>query len=500
LGWLQDVFGQNPAIKLLIDPSSGRIVDANEAAATFYGLSVAELRGLTIQHINTLPPEEVKAEMARARAGNRSFFRFEHRAAGGETRHVEVYTSPVEIDGKIRLLSIIHDVTDRERAVENLNRAQRMDAVVRVAGGVAHDFNNLLFVILGAADALTKAEPGRELVQRNVQRIREAALRASDLTRQLLLVSRGHEARGELIDVAVAVEDIVRLTSATFHEAVEVTVQVPSGIAVLLPRSSFDQVFLNLLVNARDALASGGTLAITARELEQTGEGSYLPGRYVAIDVSDSGVGMTADVAAKAFEPFFTTKEPGKGTGLGLSTAYGIVRRAGGTIEIDSAPGRGTTVHVVLPLAAPSESPALQSSPLPPSPRTTSPRGRTTILLVEDQRAIRELIEQSLVEAGYRVLSAMGAAQALALAEQHLHDIDLLVTDVVMPKMRGPELAARLRALRPTLPVVFMSGFIGDAIQDGTLDATDLLEKPFGSDALLARVEAALSRSNKRAP
>lgn len=437
--------------------------------------------------------------MARARAGNRSFFRFQHRAAGGETRHVEVYTSPVDVDGKVRLLSIIHDVTDRERAVENLNRAQRMDAVVRVAGGVAHDFNNLLFVILGAADTLAKGDPPRELLQRNVQRIREAALRASDLTRQLLLVSRGHEARGELIDVAVAIEDIVRLTSATFHEAVEVTVQIPPGIAVLLPRSSFDQVFLNLLVNARDALASGGTLSITARELEQASEGSYVPGRYVSIEVSDTGVGMTADVATKAFEPFFTTKEPGKGTGLGLSTAYGIVRRAGGTIEIDSVPGRGTTVHVVLPLAAPSESPPLQSTPLPPSPRTSSPRGRTTILLVEDQRAIRELIEQSLVEAGYRVLSAMGAAQALVLAEQHLHDIDLLVTDVVMPKMRGPELAARLRSLRPSLPVVFMSGFIGDAIQAGSLDATDLLEKPFGNDALLARVEAALARSPKRA-
>lgn len=617
MGWLRDVYGLNPAIKLLIDPASGRILDANDAAAAFYGYSVEELCALQIQQINTLGVDEVEAEMERARAGNRAFFRFRHRLRSGEQRDVEVYTGPVLVEGATCLLSIIHDVTDRERALEeharsearqrallralpvgvalhryekliwaneglaqivgrtteemvgaqlaeilpaetsaatlermrrtaaaggsapvvrgqllhaegrvvavdlfelpfdadsdpcrmllvmdvsdrarleeDLHRAQRMDAIGRVAGGVAHDFNNLLFVVLGAADALARRPTSIEHFDRNVDRIREAAQRASELTRQLLLVSRGHEAKGERIELSDAVRDLLQLVSGTLPERLDVQVDVLSGLAVLLPRSSFDQILLNLVVNARDAMPSGGTMRVTGTEIEHVGAhdqpAGLAPGWYVLLEVSDTGTGMPSDVMAKAFEPFFTTKEPGKGTGLGLSTAYGIVRRAGGAIEIESEPLQGTTVRIFLPRAT--EAATIRTPP-PPS-REVPLSGRTrTVLLVDDQRAIRELIELALSERGYRVLSAAGAAEALLIAEQQATSIDLLLTDVVMPKMRGPELARRILALRPGLPVLFMSGYTGDALADTGIDPGLLLEKPFGTDLLVTRVEELL--------
>ncbi len=603
MGFLRDVYGLNPAIKLLIDPATGLILDANDAAARFYGYSVEELCTQRIQQINTLAPEEVAAEMASARDGNRTFFRFKHRLASGEVRHVEVYTGPVVVEGRTCLLSIVHDVTARERALEDLarseaqqrsllralpvgvgvhragrfiwvnqglaamvgrateelvgssiedlmpddgrgpassgsevtplhraslecgdgrsvavdrmelpfdfdgepcrmllavdvserarleadlQRAQRMDAIGRVAGGVAHDFNNLLLVVLGAADMLARRPASFEHFSRNLERIREATLRAAELTKQLLLVSRGTEARGERLEVAAVVGALVDLVGGTLPEGIDVKIDVSPGLAVQMPRSSLDQVLLNLVVNARDAMPSGGALAITAREVELAEHPAGLAaGRYVRLEVSDEGEGMSAEVVAKAFEPFFSTKEPGKGTGLGLSTAYGIVRRAGGAIEIESATARGTTMRVLLPIA-----PAVEphKTPPPPSREVGRVSGRShTILLVDDQRAIRELLEQTLTEAGYKVFSAAGAQEALVIVAQHGSTLDLLVTDVVMPKMRGTELAARVRALRPGLPIIFMSGYTGESLSLPA-DSSDLLEKPFAPDALLERV------------
>ncbi|NUP06238.1 MAG: PAS domain S-box protein [Polyangiaceae bacterium] len=620
MGFLRDVYGLNPAIKLLVDPETGRIVDANDAAAAFYGYSVDELRTLHVQQFNMLAPAEVEAEMRRARDGNRSFFRFKHRLRNGDVRHVEVYSGPVEIEGRSRLLSIIHDVTPRERAIEDLarseaqqrallralpvgvglhrgskflwgnegllqlvgrtasdlvgshvadifapdiadqvlarmertamlgssspltrnelvhadghriavdwmelpfdvdgdpcrmllvvdvserarleedlNRAQRMDAIGRMAGGVAHDFNNLLLVILGAADALARRPGSLTVFERNLERIREATQRASELTRQLLLVSRGNEARSERIDIGEAVRNLVELVRTTMPDKVDVRVEVPSGFTVLMPRSSVDQILLNLVVNARDAMPDGGTLSVTANEIDLAFQplqpSGLAPGVYICIQVADDGVGMPPDVVTKAFEPFFTTKEPGKGTGLGLSTAYGIVRRAGGAIEIDSVVGRGTLVSVYLPKAALDTT---VRTPPPPSREIQTVGRMRTVLLVDDQRSIRELIEQSLTERGYRVLSAAGAAEALLMAEQHGSTIDLLLSDVMMPKMRGPELTARVRVLLPDLPVLYMSGFTGDALVDAGVDAADLIEKPFAPDELVRRVAETLGRS-----
>jgi two-component system cell cycle sensor histidine kinase/response regulator CckA len=607
LGFLRDVYGLNPAIKLLIDPATGLILDANDAAARFYGYSVEELCTQRIQQINTLAPEEVAAEMASARDGNRTFFRFKHRLASGEVRHVEVYTGPVVVEGRTCLLSIVHDVTARERALEDLarseaqqrsllralpvgvgvhragrfiwvnqglaamvgrateelvgspiealmpddgrgpassgsevtplhraslacgdgrsvavdrmelpfdfdgepcrmllavdvserarleadlQRAQRMDAIGRVAGGVAHDFNNLLLVVLGAADMLARRPASFEHFSRNLERIREATLRAAELTKQLLLVSRGTEARGERLEVAAVVGALVDLVGGTLPEGIDVKIGVSPGLAVQMPRSSLEQVVMNLAVNARDAMPDGGKLTVDAANviLDEGYAATHLgvsPGPYVLLAVSDTGMGMDAATRARIFEPFFTTKEPGKGTGLGLSTAYGIVRRAGGAIEIESATARGTTMRVLLPIAPAAE---LHKTPPPPSREVGRVSGRShTILLVDDQRAIRELLEQTLTEAGYKVFAAAGAREALVIVEQHGSTLDLLVTDVVMPKMRGPELAERVRALRPGLPVIFMSGYTGESL---TLpaDSSDLLEKPFAPDALLERV------------
>jgi PAS domain S-box-containing protein len=628
LSWIEQVFGSNPAVKLLLDPDTGRIVDANEAAALFYGWSIAELLEKRIQDINTLTDAEIRAEMQRASAGRRFFFRFSHRLASGEVRRVEVYTGPVTVEGQSRLLSIIHDVTERERALEELQRvearqgalleqmpfgvalhrhrrffwvneewarivgrrpeeligvdpletvpldsreavqsridaiftgggstplirqellrsdgklvathlralpfqadgepcvlvlaidvsdreqleeqlrrAQRMDAVGRLAGGVAHDFNNLLSVILGSTDVLERRTRDPDAVLDNVSRIRAAAERAAELTRQLLVLGRGHEARRERIDVANVIRQLLGLLKTTLGDAIEVRTDLPAGAFVVLPSTSLDQVMLNLIVNAKDAMMAGGTLSISVGSLavdplSPSAQLGLSQGPYVSIEVRDTGCGMTKEVLRSAFEPFFTTKEPGRGTGLGLATAYGIVRRAGGALQLESQPGRGTTARVLLPRADEDSPVDSVRSPGPPSgARATLGEGRT-ILLVDDHRQVREIVQQLLVEAGHRVIAASGPEEALTLAEEHASALELLITDVVMPKMHGPELARRIRATCPTLPVLFISGWAGDSLRSAGIDRESVLEKPFSAEALLARVTDLAVRTPREA-
>lgn len=605
-------------MKLLLDPDTGRILDANEAAADFYGWTIAELCEMHVQEINTLTDAEVREEMSRAASGNRFFFRFSHRLASGDVRRVEVYTGPVVVEGASRLLSIIHDVTERENALvelqrlearqrtlleqlpfgvalhrdrrffwvndewarivgltpealigtdpldvvppeshetvarriaaisvegagatplmrqdllradgkrvathlrampfqadgepcvlvlaidvsereqleEQLRRAQRMDSVGRLAGGVAHDFNNLLSVILGSTDVLERRVTDPDAVSENVVRIRAAAERAAELTRQLLVLGRGFEARRERVLVSASIRQLLGLLKTTLGDEIEVRTELAPDLHVLLPATSLDQIVLNLVVNAKDAMTCAGTLFVSVRALHvdplsSSAQLGLASGPYVSIEVRDTGAGMTPEVLRSAFEPFFTTKEPGRGTGLGLATAYGIVRRAGGTIQLESQIGRGTTARVLLPRVE--EDAATDSTRVvapTSSARRSQPKGRR-ILLVDDHRQVREIVQQLLVEAGHDVLSAAGPEEALAIANDATTTIELLITDVVMPKMHGPELAKRIRATRPNLPVLFISGWAGDSLRSSGVDRDAVLEKPFSSEALLARV------------
>jgi CheY-like chemotaxis protein len=360
---------------------------------------------------------------------------------------------------------------------------------------VAHDFNNLLTVILNCGLFVRDAVDDAEL-REQVGEIVRAAERGADLTRQLLVFSRQGTAATEVFDVEQVLSDTERLLRRTLGENIELkTAVAPDASQVRLGQGQLEQILINLSVNARDAMPDGGilTIATCAVDIARDDSASFqglTPGRYVQLTVADTGSGMAPEVVAQAFDPFYTTKPTGEGTGLGLATVYGIVKQAGGDARLYSERGLGTTVKVYLPLAS--------ESPLPEDgtqPRVATPAaGGKTVLLVEDESSVRTVTARILAGHGYRVLQASGPLEALAIGSQHLDEVDLLLTDVVMPQMPGVELAERLRHDDPGLPVVFMSGYTGEVVLRQGVDQTEtrLLEKPFTSEALVGAVKEAL--------
>ncbi|HEX6913100.1 MAG TPA: PAS domain S-box protein, partial [Longimicrobium sp.] len=359
------------------------------------------------------------------------------------------------------------DVTERREAEEALRRSeqqllqvQKMEAVGRLAGGVAHDFNNLLTAIRGNAELLLADIPPESQSREDVEEIRRAADRAAALTRQLLAFSRRQVLQPRLLDLNQSVAEMNRMLRRLLGEDVELATQLdPHLRRVRADPAQVEQVILNLAVNARDAMPTGGVVMVCTSNMELGEElrrryAYVVPGQYVLLEVGDTGHGMDRETLEMAFEPFFTTKPTGKGTGLGLSMVYGIVKQSGGYVWIDSEPGRGTRVRVYLPVARGAAEEEDDPLPLPP-PRT---RGRGTVLLVEDEETVRRVAERVLSRAGYTVLTAGEGAEAMALSRQHPGIIHVLVTDLVMPRMSGSDLAQRLMAERPGIRVLFMSG------------------------------------------
>ncbi len=389
------------------------------------------------------------------------------------------------------------DITERKQLEEQFHQAQKMEAVGRLAGGVAHDFNNLLTAILGSADlvldSLTPGVPARE----EVEEIRKAALRAADLTRQLLAFSRQQVIAPVVLNPNDVVANMDRLLRRLLGEDVELRAALALDLAaVKADPSQLEQVVLNLAVNARDAMPNGGRLTIETQnvELDQEyvqGHLSAQPGAYVMLAVSDTGVGMDAATQARIFEPFFTTKEKGKGTGLGLATVYGIVKQSGGWIWVYSEPGHGTTFKVYFPRALEAAAPV---APSPASP--VSVRGSETVLVVEDEEVIRHLVRKVLQANGYTVLVAANGRDAEQVAGQHGGPIHLLVTDVVMPGMNGREVAQRLAGARAGIKVLYLSGYTDDAIvHHGVLEpGVAFLQKPFTPAVLGRKVREVLDR------
>jgi len=384
---------------------------------------------------------------------------------------------------------------DLKRTQDQLVQAQKMESVGRLAGGISHDFNNLLTVIAGRAQlAMRHVEP-RSQLRRDLETITGSTERAAALTRQLLAFGRKQVLQPQVLDLHVVVEEINRLLGRTIGEDITIsTVTAPDLGRVKADPTQIDQVIMNLVVNARDAMPRGGQLTIETSnvDLDETYARTHVevrPGPYVMLAVTDTGIGMDQNTRARIFEPFFTTKEPGKGTGLGLATVYGIVKQSGGHLSVYSEQGRGTTFKVYLPRV---DDPV--TSALPEVVRET-PRGSETILLVEDEEGVRDLAQEILEAGGYRVLVARNPAEALPVAESHGETIHLVVTDVVMPQVSGPELVERLKALRPDLHVLYMSGYADNAIvQHGVLDAgLAFLQKPFTPDALVRKVREALA-------
>jgi two-component system cell cycle sensor histidine kinase/response regulator CckA len=393
----------------------------------------------------------------------------------------------------------ITDITAAKELGEQLRQSQKMEAIGQLAGGVAHDFNNLLTAISGYAEAVRDGLPTGDPLRNDAGEIVRAATRAADLTRQLLAFGRRQVLTPEVVDLGAVVAGMADMLQRLLGERVQVECRRHDRpVCARVDRAQFEQVVLNLALNARDAMPDGGRLTIaTTVQDEHDGPdrpSELGPGPYAILSVQDSGCGMAQATRERAFEPFFTTKEPGKGTGLGLATVYGTVKQSGGAARIDSVVGQGTTVWVWLPLVGS----ATAREPVVELPR--GPARRATILVAEDETLVRELVQRALLRAGHRVLLAKNGEEALVLAAEN--QIDLLVTDVVMPQLGGRELVKHLAATHPTTPVLFMSGYASDS---DVLVATApgpaaILNKPFTATQLLQAVDGLLERTAQRTP
>jgi two-component system cell cycle sensor histidine kinase/response regulator CckA len=381
-----------------------------------------------------------------------------------------------------------------ERSEEQLRHAQKMEAVGRLAGGIAHDFNNLLSVILSYGEMMSAELPKDDELHDDLSEIRRAAHRAADLTRQLLAFSRQQVLAPRVVDLNQVVTGMDKMVVRLIGEDVEVrTVAAPDLAPVMVDPGQIEQVLMNLVVNARDAMPDGGMLTIETRnvvldEAYAEQHDGVKPGAHAMIAVTDTGVGMDKATLGRIFEPFFTTKGAGKGTGLGLSTAFGIVKQSGGHIWVYSEVGRGTTFKIYFPRATLDARHTTSTLP------AASPRGHETVLLVEDEEQVRTLVRAILVRHGYSVLVADAGPSAMKLAESYAEPIHLLLTDLVMPKMNGRELAERLAPRRPEMKVLFMSGYTDDTVvRHGVLDSgVAFLQKPITPDALARKVRDVL--------
>jgi two-component system, cell cycle sensor histidine kinase and response regulator CckA len=476
----------------------GRFLDVNPALITMLGYGSAE-------EVLLLDPE--KDIFAHAEEHTRLIdeFRRTGRLDGIEVKwnRKDGSTITVRISGRAVssadepadvLEAIAEDVTDRRALEDQFRQAQKMEAVGRLAGGVAHDFNNLLMVISGYAEViLTKLEVEHPLREK-AQAIQQASDRATTLTRQLLAFSRKQLLELKVVDVNAIVSDMERLLRPLIGENVELAAKLaPEAGYIRADAGQLEQVLMNLVVNAKDAMPSGGKLTIQTQsivleESHRRGQTFIRPGNYVMLSVSDTGTGMDKETQSRIFEPFFTTKEKGKGTGLGLSTVYGIVKQSGGYVMVQSEEGRGTTFHIYLPRVE-----GTAEKHAAPVARAAA-GGTETILLVEDEESVRQLVRDTLEGKGYKVVEAENGEAGLAAATVHRGKIDLVITDVVMPGLGGREMVEQLSKTRPETKVLYLSGYTEDAIiSEGTIESgTAFLQKPFTLQNLSRKVREVL--------
>ncbi|HKT08246.1 MAG TPA: response regulator [Gemmatimonadaceae bacterium] len=475
---------------LFITTEDGLIVEANPAACRLAGLGVDALRTLTVHDALGLPEVDPAASPARP-AG--ILPNGEYRVKQKTATQVLDVRSVGFVPGMIAYS--VRDLTAQRRLEEELHQSRKMDAIGRLAGGVAHDFNNVLTAITCYSEILLGAFEESDDRRTDVLEIKKAARRAASLTGQLLAFSRRQVLQPRVLDLNFVVDDMQRMLARMIGEDIHLTIRHDSNPqTVRADPGQLGQVVMNLAVNARDAMPSGGELtletgsAILEAPLAHA-HGAVPPGEYATLRVADSGHGMSEGVLAHLYEPFFTTKEKGRGTGLGLSTVYGIVSQSAGHITVTSTEGAGTAFTVYLPRAKERESE--QDAAATPAVATS---GHETILFVEDDAAVRALVVRVLESHGYHVLAAGDAKAALAVAAEHTGDIHLLVTDVVMPGWNGRELADKLSESRPGMRVLYLSGYADDALlrRGVTTRHTWLLQKPFDTAALLGKIQEAL--------
>ncbi len=493
---------------ILLTSPDGSILAANPAACAMFQRTEEEILRLGRAGLVNMADPRVPAILAeRARTGSvraeLTMFR-----ADGSSFPVELSSATFkDSKGSVLTSMIVRDLTERQRtqealleSEERLRQSQKMEAVGQLAGGIAHDFNNLLTAIFGYCDLVLDHECATdEAFREDLLEIRHAAERAHDLTRQILAFSRRQALRPEVVSLNTVFKATEPLLRRTLGEDIDLETRLsPDAGLVEIDVHQFEQVLLNLVINARDAMRSGGRLTVETGETDLDEEycathADARPGRCVMMAVSDTGTGMDAETLSHIFEPFFTTKPPGEGTGLGLSTVYGIVRQSGGSISVYSEPGSGTSFKVYLPVAQarPAAVPATVPRPVTPA------GGKETIVVVEDEAALRSLVSRVLEDLGYTVRTYPDADRALAALEDDEAPVHLALTDVVLPgQLQGNQFAERMRTLRPGVPVLFMSGYTRNAIvHAGRLDeGIEYLEKPFTPGALAYRIRELLDR------
>lgn len=492
------LFGSNPQPMWVFDVETLRFLEVNDAAINHYGYTRDEFLAMTIMDI--LPPEDapgLRHGLERKGNSRADVALTQHQRKDGTIIDMELVSHEMELDGRRARLVLATDISERTRtraalhqSEEQLRQVQRMDAAGRLAGGVAHDFNNLLTTIRGFSDLLLRDIPDDDRRRKDVEQIRKAADRGAVLTRQLLSFGRQQalEPRAiELNSVVTGMQGLIqRLIGADIRLVTELR---PNLGEVMMDPAQLEQVLVNLVLNARDAMLSGGTLTIETGERQISGSSrgrSVKPGRYIVLAVSDTGSGMDNDTLSHVFEPFFSAPSPGGRAGLGLSIIYGIVKQSGGVVRVSSEPGLGTTVKVFFPRVEGDEQ-AIQEVP-------ASLWGDETVLLVEDEDGVRELTWKILTEHGHTVLEARHGRDALSLAADHHHPIHLLLSDVVMPEMGAGELTEQLRAQRPDMKVLLMSGYTNDEVvrRGITQQNPAFIQKPFTAEDLMRKVREVL--------
>jgi PAS domain S-box-containing protein len=491
---IRAIFDDSSIGMLLVD-RSGRALESNAAFHRLLGFTPAELERLTVADYTHPGDREVSESMLEDLfAGRIDQYEIEKRyiRKDGSEIWTRVHVAPVRNAAGETAMAVgtVEDITSHQQLMAQLNQASKMEALGRLAGGVAHDFNNLLTVVNGYADLLATSLEGDERLA-DAMEIRRAGARAVELTAQLLAFGRRAARAAESIPLNERIEQMVPMLRRLLGEAIDFDVRLDQRIGcVEADPSQLDQVVMNLVVNGRDAMPSGGRLRLTSRLIDRPA-GEDRPARlsWARIEIEDSGFGIEPEIIDRIFEPFFTTKVSGRGTGLGLATVYGIVQQMGGLIRVESKVGVGTTFQVELPLTETADGRTVQE------PDDSSPHGTETILLVEDEAAVREFCKRALEAEGYRVV-ASGPREAVGHAEALGESLDLLLSDVVMPDPDGPTIAAALTSRRPGLRVLFMSGYPRDheAEFSGAAAAGTVLGKPFDARQLAEAVRKVLDR------
>jgi len=485
---------------LVIIDLEGKIIFANESLFNLFEYRKGELKG---EKISQLCPESSKDRFTNEIIPNSLSQRWEGEIEGlkksGQNFPFHLTTSPVkdESGNVILIICVGRDITERKRLEEQLRHAQKMEAIGQLAGGVAHDFNNLLIVISGYSNNLLESIGTESEYYKNVQQISKAAERAASLTRQLLAFSRKQILQPKLIDLNALIHDMEKMLKRLIGENITFTANLDSGIGnILADPGQTEQVIMNLVVNARDAMPDGGQLQISTGQLTLSERDSSKyknapAGDYIYLKIKDTGIGMPDEVRERIFEPFYTTKEQGKGTGLGLSTVYGIIEQSGCYIMVESKKNKGTCFNILIPKVTIDIEKSDQEEQ---QKIIKNIHGSETILVVEDEEQVRELVTEMLETYGYKILEAFNGREAIDIYNKNRNQISLILTDVVMPEMGGKKLIQSLDNFKPGTRVLYMSGYTDNAIDEqGILDpGTQFIQKPFSPADLLLKVRKVL--------